>query len=791
MFASAVLLLMLQAPATGATADRPGATRPVPESYESARRALADERRPLDQRASIALDEAAALDRAAGASPGEEERRSRSDLAVRLLDEFNAAHPRHPLETPLALQAAVFVWAESRREADAWRLAPSEPSRKARAVDRLDDCLRRLDRIEPALSGADPLVAQNARFRLAQALADRAGFDPGGSAPARDRLDRALAALEPIPTEPSLGGHARLLKAEILARIGRPDRAEDEVEAAARSKVPPPARDLAEARSTILVAQRRYRDAIAAIDASGLDPIVRGSLAVGVRLAERRERSAGQDRDAAQADAFARAEALRGSTRPDAKLALNDLAREVDRPTARSAPEAWDLLAEGAIGLGDPPRASTLLGLGADRAAGLGRREDAGRYRFKAGAILFRAGDYPGADALLGRVWDDPDSGPSRPRAGMLRALARGRALAEKAPGASRRAYDDALRDQVRAYPDDPSTSEARWLLGRIEQEEGRPEEAIRQWRAIPPGHPRWLASRAAIADQHRRDLDELRIADDAQAVRAQYREASAFLRESLSAATGDLDAVDLELASAWLDLTPGIGRIELARSLCERLMRRPGTEAVHARARALRVVALAMLDRFAEAEPEARAVGLGSTAEDALLAARLIDREAGESESDVHRARSGRLIRALLDVPLRDIDALTPPQRAEVRLRSIRATAFVAELDAARRALRATHNWDPADLDLDGLRDLADTFVRVEAYGLAVDVERLRARRLRPGSLAWLQSRYVLGLALDRDRKRDDARQVLDATAILHPDLGGGALRDRFERLRRRIEQD
>ena len=47
-----------------------------------------------------------------------------------------------------------------------------------------------------------------------------------------------------------------------------------------------------------------------------------------------------------------------------------------------------------------------------------------------------------------------------RGRAGMLRALARGRALATRQPGASRSSYQEALESQVRDFPDEPATGE-------------------------------------------------------------------------------------------------------------------------------------------------------------------------------------------------------------------------------------------------------------------------------------------------------------------------------------------
>lgn len=788
----AVVLIFL-ATALGVPADGPeksaGADE-VDSHLESTRRILADASRPVEERASLALEEAAALDREAQIRPDLEGRRARSSQAVRLLDEFNAAHPGHGLCIPLALQAGVYVWADGRREMDGWRLHPADDSRKGRAAERLDESIRRLQRLEPELSGVDPIVAQNARFRLAQALADRAGLASDASPEGRDWLKKALAAIDPIPTESAVEGFARLLHAEILARLGELNRAEDEINAASRLKQPPPIPASTEVRVRILAGQGRYLDALKAIDSAGLDDVARDAMALEVRLEQRRGPISGPARTEAEVDAFGRARSLRGSERPEARRALNDLGRSLDQPPPHAEPEAWDTLADAALGLGDASRASRLVASAADRARTLGQPEEAARLRYRAGAILFQAGDYAGADPLLGRVWDDPKAGPSRPKAGMLRALARGRALADGQPGATRAAYLDALRDVVRSYPDEPATVEARWLLASAEAEDGHPPEAVGLWRSIPGGHPRWLLARLAIAAQYQRELDDLRIGDETTSARAKFREAAAFLRESTRLASGPAEVIELDLASARLDLTPGVGRPELARSLCDRIAHEAGSAAQHARARIFRLVALAMTQRITEAEKEIRGELTQAPPEALLAAARLLDHAADAVDSDAGRLRFGRLIRIITDGLARRAD-LPSALAAELRLRAVRAAIFTGDLEAARRLFRGDPPLDPGDYDLDGLRDLSDAFLRLDAPGMAVEVERLRARRLKPGSAAWLESRYVLALALYRDRKADDARDIIDATAILHPDLGGGSLRPRFERLRQRIDQE
>ena len=154
-------------------------------------------------------------------------------------------------------------------------------------------------------------------------------------------------------------------------------------------------------------------------------------------------------------------------------------------PDADQGPEAWEAVAEGAIGLGDLARASRLETRAAMRAEALGRGEDGAKLRLRAGAYLYQAEQYGEADTLLTQVFDNPKAGTARSGAGMLRALARGRALALGRPGATRKAYVDALDAQIRQFPGDPATSEARWLLGRLRLAASEKDAALALWAAI------------------------------------------------------------------------------------------------------------------------------------------------------------------------------------------------------------------------------------------------------------------------------------------------------------------
>ena len=192
---------------------------------------------------------------------------------------------------------------------------------------------------------------------------------------------------------------------------------------------------------------------------------------------------------------------LRQRKTTETRLALAALARSGLDPDPRHEPQVWDTLAEASEVVGDAGRAATLEQRAARRAEDLGQPEAAAGFRLRGGGFLFQAGRYGEADALLTRVADDPKAGAVRAKAGMLRGLARGRALAAGAPGMTAAAYADALDRQIRDFPKDPATDEARWLLGTLARANGEPARAEALWRDIAPGSPRWLDAALAQAE--------------------------------------------------------------------------------------------------------------------------------------------------------------------------------------------------------------------------------------------------------------------------------------------------
>jgi hypothetical protein len=238
------------------------------------------------------------------------------------------------------------------------------------------------------------------------------------------------------------------------------------------------------------------------------------------------------------------------------------------------------------------------------------------------------------------------------------------------------------------------------------------------------------------------------------------------------------------------LEQTPEAGRPSLAIEACDRLLKLAARAEQHQTTRLYRMVAMAQGGRSVEAEQAAKSEARSDDLARLLPALRLLDRSACVVEGEVSRRRLGLIARILTTRLIDNLDQLPEKLRDEAHLHHARALLFSGEAVAARKEI-ASWGGPVGEVDDELLWELADTYHRLDAFVLAIDAERYRSSRLSPGSLPWFESRYGMALAYFRADRPKDARQLIDATAILHPDLGGGELRARFERLRQKIGKD
>jgi len=750
-------LICLLAIGCGLAAISPPATAAVQSRPSPAQPAWDDPSLTPDQSANRALEAANHLDELARQAKNGVESRARWLEAAQLLDQCVARDPEAAVAASLRFQAAVYLWARARASLDGVELVAASDPERLDVARGLDDVIGRLRGILPKSGAPTDPFAQNLRFRWAQAIADRARLRPesdpervGSEKEAQGLLDRSI-------TSPRLRAFARLLHADLANRLGQFGPAQIEAEEAAKLDPPPPIVATTETRINALAGRGLFAEAVEVIGRSPVAIEQKTLWQLRLALARRRVAQPGQAPTAATTEAFELAGKLRGGQSPEARRGLMELARAIDDPGPNAVPRWWDLLVEGRLLLLEPAQAASLAGRGADRAVAT-QNDQAAPLRFKAGACWFQAEKFSDADASLTQ------------------------------PGASQAAYLTALEDQVRNFPDDPSSGEARWLLGKLRLAANRTDDAIALWSQIQHEHPRWLEAESGAADLAINAVQNQWISHDPAAVQPKVDSARALIRAALDRAIEGDEVVPLGLRLARLELIPGVGQPAEAIAILDRLLRGPGSDDQHRQARLGRMVALAEQNRFADAEVVARNEAKSDDFGPLLPAIRQLDQAASSTEGDLIRKRTGSLIRTLLDRWVEPIDRTPAPARDEVRLRHARALIFLGDTAAARRAISRWGGPSDGSHDAEFLQDLGDTYFRLEAYPLAVDVERLRASKLSTGTAPWFDARYSLALALFRSNRRIEARKIIDATTILHPDLGGGETRAKFERLGQKI---
>ena|GEM_PF-1023578 len=779
--------------ALAAPIQAPGTVDELSRHLAGMRRQIDDGTLDLSTRATLALEMAATLDRAARSEARVDAKIARWNEAIAVLDDFNGKEPSHERSREFELQAGVYRWAQARAWHDHAILFPAVP--RSRDLERaaLDDAVMRLRKIAGGGTGA---LLDNIRFRLAWALADRAKFEELDSPTRRTRLVEALDLLNQPLSESNLTGYHELLKAEVLRLMERFDEALQAVGRAEKADPTPPERETLETLVRLLTAQGRFSDAKARIGKSKVTLAAKALLLVRVTLAELRSPTApqGQARSALVDELFAEIQSLRAMKAPEIRVALSEWAASGVEPEATAKPEVWDALAEGFDIRGDAEKAAALEEKAAEGAERAGDREAAALHRLHGGGFLYQAGKFEEADSALAPVVADAEAGPSRVKAGLLQALARGRALAVGSTAITRGDYTQALERQLREFPDDPSSAEVRWLLGGVRRSTGEVDEAKALWMAIPVDSPRWIDARLALAQSMRQRLEaELATAERA-LLDADYQVAADLLAQSVEAARSrsESDQVELLIAETRLSALPIVGKPLTARDAADRCLTMSLTPRQRYRVKLIRMVALIGVGRYADAEREAnRHVDWAEPSERGALmdAARLLDLCASNAETDLLQRRFALVLRLLVQPLTRDErdETLTADQKNELTLRFARALLLQGDEPGARAALRG---WIPSTDRADDrlLRDLADAYSRLGADELAIDVQRLRLKKLSSASPAWFEARYHLSLAYYRLGRAEDALRLIEGTAILHPDLGGGELQQKFIRLRQRL---
>ena len=283
-----------------------------------------------------------------------------------------------------------------------------------------------------------------------------------------------------------------------------------------------------------------------------------------------------------------------------------------------------------------------------------------------------------------------------------------------------------ALEEQLRDFPDDHRPTKLAGFWASLPLRRGDRQRAETVWSAIALASPRWLDSRLAIAGLDRDELDRQQINPDRHKLMELFDRADHFLERAISQARPEEARAELLLARARLNLSPRVGTPETARDLCERVSRLAPLPAFQYRARLYRLVALVEIGRYVEAERAAQShASWRNPADVAALfdAARLLDQCAATAESDLRQRRFGLVLRLMVEPIVTGTDEkLDPDRQSELAMRLTRAFLFTGADREARRSVAAWRGG-PQSTDEPLLRDLGDTYNRLEAYSLDIDV--------------------------------------------------------------------
>ncbi len=771
------------------------------------------------RRAELTIELARTLaERAAGAPP--DVRAELWQRAVEATEQLAAEQPGNPHLPLVRLQGALTLLARgelARREGQltaAGRPRFEEARAQLRAaLGRLDalaadvEAMRRRADLRPepdaeALS-ADQLgaLARRIDYELARARRNQAESYPADSADRANSLTEAVRLLTPLsrldPAEPVCWpSRVDLVAAHRL--LGDGATARRLLAAIAEQNPPPPIALRARAeRIRLALAEARLPEALAAaaegreLDGEASAPLDLARLET--CLAAWREAVAAQDEPEAekwQEQATRTARLIEQVHGPYWRHLAGMMLAEQVHATADDAGSAALMIAA-ADDLYRGGRVDDALA-GYDRAAALARRRtdragafDAG---YKAAAIEHARNRHGEA---LRRFRELAARHPEHAEAPQLHLLAAYHAaqLARQENAGAPATYAELLGEHLEHWPDAPTANDARLRLGRIEEHRGRWEAAVAAYRGVSADYDEYPRVLDALARCYRTWLGQRRAEGEPTAEAA--REAARWFESLVVTSDG-------ALPQSWT-----LARRTAALAAAELRLAHTGDGS--ARAAALLHAALADAGEVS-AEWAAAAESLlvfalaaeGQRQEAAGILARLsggpptqllgtLDGLARAAEQAAPDAR-----RELAELQLQTIGLLEPrwddlPAGQRQRVERLRARALTdagqtAEALAAYAELAEAHPDDAAVQE--AYAALLAEQPDADAQRLALARWRTIERRSPPNTERWYRAKYAIARLHWRQGRGEQAAKMIELMQLLHPEMGGPAMKARFQEL-------
>jgi len=800
------------------------------ETY--ARQRLAEDTLSPRDRARLTIQQARTFSQHAAAAPPAEQT-ALWQQAEGVLDTWLAAEPDSPWRPLVAMQRALVALARGEFARHQAQLATQADPHLAEAraqlrasigrlrplVDEVDRMLAVAERTGPrgtsagspqdisqAALSADELISlgRNVRYQLARALLAQAQCYDRQSADRAHSLTQATAWLDQLaglPQNDSLVWKSRLARVEcyrLLSDYASAARALDEID----QQQPPRA-----------VALRARTEAIRlALDQGQLDR----ALAL-LQLPDVLARLDQPNWDLARLEVSLAAWQAAGD-RGDPELAgqwqtrANELVRQIESRHGAYWSRRAEMLLAGALrraaGSGDPDtlaraaRSAYLSGQldeaiglyeqAAARAAAAGNPQQALDSGYLAAAILQKQGRYDQA-AERCRRWSLALAGQPRAAEVHLEAIRNLAQAIKDRPDAALDDYGSLLEEHLARWSASSTTGEARWLLGGVRRYQRDWDRAIAAYQGIGPADPRLADAIDAVGTCYKARLAELRA--DHPAAEALAARGTAWFESILDTAGGS----PIErLSPAQRRVVLWAARMRLASADYGKAQRRLTAALAEApdapddwrrEAEALSVVALAgagqadeagrMVERLATAPPTAL-----------LNLVDQLDRLA-QAAPTPHRQRLANLQLQVVDLVGRRQSELSPDQRLAFHQAYAGALVASGRGDEALEKYATLARAHPDDAKLgEAYAELLAT--RGDRWSLAAALAEWRRieRRAKPGGGQWFRAKYAVAELNLRLGRPERAEKIIELLALLHPELGGPAMKPRFEQLLQQAKQ-
>jgi len=751
---------------------------------------------------------------------GPQEQSELWNKAQTTLADFLKQDADNPRALLLEVQAAVLpatIGQARRWEAE---LQPFSDAPRRQASDALSLAVERLRAIAPKLTerskkpSASRQVAEgelrqfevrallaNVRYQLGNSLLNLALLQAADS-PEQVSLvleaQKVLKTVAEYPDDTDLLWSSRVASVECTRLLGDTNRTQKELDAFEKQSPPLPAADslLAE-RVRLQTSQGKFREGQALLDQREKSdqpvPGELGLLGIQLRVAEWR---AANRKTGAQlpADLRQRLEERADRIRRDvggywsarADLFLGHL-RDIEQYGADLAKLVSR--AQSAFNSGNLTEAVRLYGEAAGKADTERRPDLAFQFGFTRASIEIkdRRWDEAAKDLLelAGQFSANPKAGQSH----LLAAYALAKAYEAQPSPARAEEYARVLHEHRSRYESDPTASEATWMLGELEERNGRPEAALELYRSIPRKHKRAPAAQVAVARCYEKGLED-RAARQEPAAQLE-QEAIQTLQRFLSAAqagTSGWDLHDVEIATHLARILLRLNRPQfdaadrlLARAEATLAKFKPDpndssagnstadASGLLALVRQLQVVSLAGQNRFQEAREMLRQVSASSPTDLLRILERIAPLETDERRDPFHDLCELQLEAALkLD---EQRDKLGPTERQ--RLDECLGAAYVASGQSAKGIAIYETLLEKTPQNIPLLRAYVRLLVKCgspECLTKAVATWKKVEATYQAGSPEWYPIRYELCRTLVLLKEPGEALKLLKMTRLLYP---------------------